>query len=85
MADVNVMEEIKELQQIELSILLDVKEVCKKHNIMFFLGEGTMIGAVRHHGFWRKQDPDRWAVPANTGYLYGIYRWEGYFLWRKQF
>lgn len=51
MADVNVMEEIKELQQIELSILLDVKAVCEKHGIMFFLGEGTMIGAVRHHGF----------------------------------
>jgi lipopolysaccharide cholinephosphotransferase len=46
----DVVESIKQLQQIELSILLDVKEVCDKHNLRFFLGEGTMIGAIRHHG-----------------------------------
>lgn len=51
MTNEKIMEEIRELQQIELSILLDVSEVCKKHNIKFFLGEGTMLGAIRHKGF----------------------------------
>lgn len=46
-----IMEEIKELQEIELSILLDVKKVCEEHKITFFLGEGTLLGAVRHKGF----------------------------------
>lgn len=40
-----------ELQQIELGILLDVQAVCDKLGIEFFLGEGTLLGAVRHHGF----------------------------------
>lgn len=45
------MQEIHELQALELAILLDVNEVCKKHNIKFFLGEGTLLGAIRHKGF----------------------------------
>ena len=46
-----ILKEIKELQQIELKILLDVKKVCEENNITFFLGEGTMLGAIRHKGF----------------------------------
>lgn len=46
-----VMDEIRELQKIELSILLDVKKVCDENHIKFFLGEGTLLGAVRHKGF----------------------------------
>ncbi len=46
-----IMKEIRELQEIEFSILLDVKKVCDENNITFFLGEGTMLGAIRHKGF----------------------------------
>ncbi len=45
------MDEIHELQRIELGILLDVAALCREHGIPFFLGEGTLLGAVRHHGF----------------------------------
>lgn len=41
----------KELQEIELSILDAVDAVCKTHHIPYYLGEGSMLGAVRHHGF----------------------------------
>lgn len=51
MTEKQIMEEIKELQQIELSILLDVRDICQELGITFFLGEGTMLGAVRHNGF----------------------------------
>lgn len=44
-------EELKELQQLELEILLVVDEFCKKHNITYYLGEGTLLGAIRHGGF----------------------------------
>jgi len=44
-------EQIKELQAIVLSILLDVDKVCKKHNITYYLGEGSLLGAIRHKGF----------------------------------
>lgn len=46
-----ILEEIHQLQKLELVILKDVAEVCKKHNIKFFLGEGTLLGAIRHKGF----------------------------------
>ena len=47
----DILKEIHELQDIELAILKDVAAVCQKHNIKFFLGEGTLLGAIRHNGF----------------------------------
>ncbi|MDD3692601.1 MAG: iron-containing alcohol dehydrogenase [Oscillospiraceae bacterium] len=44
-------QELRELQQLELEILLKVDEFCKKHNITYYLGEGTLLGAIRHGGF----------------------------------
>ena len=46
-----ILAEIHQLQALELAILKDVAEVCKKHDIKFFLGEGTLLGAIRHKGF----------------------------------
>ncbi|MBO5230928.1 MAG: LicD family protein [Clostridia bacterium] len=42
---------LKELQKIELEILLEVDRICKKHNIAYFLVSGTLLGAIRHKGF----------------------------------
>ena len=39
------------IQKILLAYLLEVDRICKKHNIRYFLGGGTLLGAIRHHGF----------------------------------
>lgn len=43
--------ERKKLWAISLDLLLEFDEVCKKHNLRYYLGFGTLLGAVRHHGF----------------------------------
>lgn len=42
---------LRELQMIELSILKDVDKICKEHNLTYYLGEGSLLGAIRHQGF----------------------------------
>jgi lipopolysaccharide cholinephosphotransferase len=39
------------VQQILLGFLLEIDRICKKHNIKYFLAGGTLLGAIRHHGF----------------------------------
>ncbi len=43
--------QVKQLQAYELEILLAVDEFCKQNNINYYLGEGTLLGAIRHNGF----------------------------------
>lgn len=42
---------LNDIQQILLGFLLEVDRICKKHNIKYFLGGGSLLGAVRHKGF----------------------------------
>lgn len=42
---------LSSIQNILLAYLLEVDRICQKHNIKYFLGGGTLLGAIRHHGF----------------------------------
>ncbi len=42
---------IEKIHQANLEILLEVDRICRKHQIEYRLDAGTLIGAVRHHGF----------------------------------
>ena len=44
------LERLRKLQLIELDILLEVKEYVITWNY-FYLGEGTLLGVIRHQGF----------------------------------
>lgn len=44
-------EEIKPLQQKEYQLLKELKRICDKNNLDYFLAFGTLLGAVRHDGF----------------------------------
>ena len=39
------------IQNCEFGILKYIKSVCDKNGLKYFLAYGTLIGAVRHHGF----------------------------------
>ena len=43
--------EVDEMKRIQLLILIDVANFCEENGIRYFLAAGTMLGAVRHHGF----------------------------------
>lgn len=43
--------EMKKLQEYILEIMIVVDEFCRKNNITYYLGEGTLLGAVRNKGF----------------------------------
>lgn len=43
--------DIKEIKEVQLSILKEVHEFCSENGIDYSLAHGTLLGAVRHKGF----------------------------------
>ena len=43
--------EIGDIRERQLNILISVDNYCRENKIRYFLCGGTLIGAVRHHGF----------------------------------
>lgn len=42
---------IRKIQLVELEIGKEIKRICDKHSIKYFLEGGSLLGAIRHHGF----------------------------------
>ena len=42
---------MKRIWAVELAILEKFDQVCRKYNLTYFVFYGTLLGAVRHHGF----------------------------------
>lgn len=42
---------LREEQLIELNILKEFAQFCDQNDLRYFLDSGTLIGAIRHHGF----------------------------------
>lgn len=43
--------ELRKVQLLQLEMAKEVKRICEKHQIKYFLEAGSMLGAVRHGGF----------------------------------
>lgn len=41
---------LQEHQEIIYDLLYTLDDFCREHNIRYFLGYGTLLGAIRHHG-----------------------------------
>ena len=44
-------EQLRKLQKLQLKIAIEIKRICEKNDITYFLDCGSMLGAVRHKGF----------------------------------
>lgn len=44
-------EQLRQLQMIELEMLIEVDRICMKYHIQYNIIGGTLLGAVRHNGF----------------------------------
>lgn len=42
---------LRRVQLIELEILKEVKRICERYDIKYWLDSGTLLGAIRHGGF----------------------------------
>ncbi len=42
---------LRETQLIQLDIAKEIKRLCEKHNISYWLDSGSLLGAIRHGGF----------------------------------
>lgn len=51
MAKENKLLTLEEIKKIELNILVEFAAFCDANNLKYYLGYGTLLGAVRHKGF----------------------------------
>ena len=42
---------VQDMKRIQLEILSEINDFCKRHGITYYIFAGTLIGAVRHNGY----------------------------------
>lgn len=57
--------QLREVQQKELQILLEIDRICRKHSLTYYLIGGSALGALRHGGFIPWDDDVDIAMPRD--------------------
>ncbi|MBR5419217.1 LicD family protein [Candidatus Saccharibacteria bacterium] len=63
--DYHISTKMKKIWKIELDMLQQVIDICKKHDLKYSLAGGSLIGAVRHKGFIPWDDDIDVVMPRN--------------------
>lgn len=50
-SDYHISTKMKKVWAVELDLLDEFGKICKDNNLQYWVGFGTLLGAVRHHGF----------------------------------
>lgn len=57
--------DLNEIKKIELNVLIEVAKLCEEQGLRYWLAGGTLIGAIRHHGFIPWDDDIDIAMPRS--------------------
>ena len=65
--------QMKEVWAVELDLMAQLDRVCRENGLTYFAGAGTLLGAVRHHGFipW-DDDMDFYMLREDYNKLIGL-------------
>ena len=55
---------MRQIQMLNLSILLEIDRICRKYKLSYWLDFGTLLGAIRHGGFIPWDDDIDIGMPA---------------------
>jgi lipopolysaccharide cholinephosphotransferase len=50
------MDQTRKIQMLELEIFKTIHKICKENKITYYMGGGTILGAIRHKGFIKWDD-----------------------------
>ena len=59
------MKNIEKLYEVDLDIVKSVVSICDSNGLIYYMSGGTLLGAVRHHGFIPWDDDIDLAMPRD--------------------
>ena len=77
---------LEDVHEVLYDILVDIHEFCVENNIMYSLGGGTLLGAIRHNGFipWDDDIDIQFSRPEFERFIHSYHSKRGYRLFSRE-